>query len=268
MAKQRYVDTKMWEDKWFTELTQIEQLVFIYFLTNPMTNIIGAYELSIGTIIKATRLENGALDEILKKFKKDKKVYHIGGWLVLPNFIKHQNYNSPTIKKGIEIEILKVPNNIKSLINIPYTYPMDTLSHLNSNTNLNSNTKSNSNENLVEYFFSLKGWKNTLTGKSKKTVYSRFLTPAEDLIGLCEGNLEEAKKCIKIIADWASSRQLDWSIDTVFKKWYEIDTLKPKEKKPYYEGNRIFEMNGQKHVLMPDGRKLKFNGKLSDITYK
>jgi hypothetical protein len=30
-------------------------------------------------------------------------------------------------------------------------------------------------------------------------------------------------------------------IETVFKHWYDLDFLKPKEKKPYYEGCRIFK---------------------------
>lgn len=152
MAKQRYINTKIWEDLWFSNLDQIEQLVFIYFLTNPMTNIIGAYELSKKTISVSTGLENRTLNEILNRFKKDKKVFYIDGWVVISNFIKHQNYKSPKIIKGIERELKDVPTLVKKHIKIPKDlYGIDTVSHSNTNTNTNSNTNSNSNINTKEY---------------------------------------------------------------------------------------------------------------------
>lgn len=143
MAKQRYINTKIWEDAWFSSLDQIEQLVFIYFLTNPMTNIIGAYELSKGTIGRAVGLETLMLDEILKRFEKADKVHYVRGWVIIKNFIKHQNFKSPKIKTGILAELEDVPEDIKNLIQIPYTYGIDTLSHINSNIiKLNTNTNS------------------------------------------------------------------------------------------------------------------------------
>jgi len=41
------------------------------------------------------------------------------------------------------------------------------------------------------------------------------------------------------VADWANSRKLDYAIETVFKKWLELDRLQPKEivKKPFYCGD-------------------------------
>ena len=139
MAKQRYINTKIWEDAWFSQLDQIEQLVFIYFLTNPMTNIIGAYELSKATISRSVGLETQMLEEILRRFEVAGKIYYVNGWVVIPNFIKHQNYNSPKIQKGIEIELESTPDAVKKLLKIPYRYGIDTLSHSNTNTNSNIN---------------------------------------------------------------------------------------------------------------------------------
>ena len=47
--------------------------------------------------------------------------------------------------------------------------------------------------------------------------------------------IEAAKKAIDTVAAWASTRKLDYTIETVFKKWLELDRLKPKEavKKPF-----------------------------------
>jgi len=121
-------------------------------------------------------------------------------------------------------------------------------------------------QQVVNYFFSLKGW--DINGSGGDKVYSRYVRPAKDLLGLCENSVSEAQACIKKIADWADSRNLDWGLETIFKKWYELDLLKPKEKKPYYEGNRIFEMGGKRFVLMPNGEKMEFAGKESEIKYK
>jgi len=125
--------------------------------------------------------------------------------------------------------------------------------------------KTQCGNSLVDYFYELKGW---TYKKEEQAVYRRFLRPAKELLNLCEGNLEEAKLCLKKVADWASSRELDWSIETVFKKWYDLDILKPKEKKPYYKGNRVFEMAGKVYVLMANGEKLEFAGSENEIEYK
>lgn len=150
MAKQRYINTKMWEDSWFTSLDQIEQLVFIYFLTNPMTNLCGVYELSKGTIGRAVGLESLMLEEILRRFEESGKVFYRDGWVIIPNFLKHQNIKSPTIKKGIEIGLESVPEHIKQ----EFIYPIHTLSHLNLNSNLNSNSNAIAKEvaDLIKSF--------------------------------------------------------------------------------------------------------------------
>lgn len=90
---------------------------------------------------------------------------------------------------------------------------------------------------VIEQFYSLKGW--PLEGNPK--LFARYLRAAKELYELCEGNLEDTRECLEKIKNWAGSRDLDWSIETVFKKWYDLDELKPKEKKPYYEGKRIFQ---------------------------
>ncbi len=98
-------------------------------------------------------------------------------------------------------------------------------------------------QELVNYFFELKGWGNKDKSfyEKNRIIYSRFVRPAKELLVLCEQNIPEAKECIRKVGDWAKSRDLDWGIETVFKKWYDLDLLKPKEKQPYYDGKRIFQ---------------------------
>lgn len=124
------INTRIWEDFWFESLDPSEKLFFIYLLTNPMTNIIGAYELSKRTMGRATGLDLLVIDEILLRFENAKKVYYIEGWVILANFIKHQNWKSPKIQVAINENLNSVPDKIKLRISIPYVYGTDTLPHL------------------------------------------------------------------------------------------------------------------------------------------
>ncbi len=107
--------------------------------------------------------------------------------------------------------------------------------------------------------------------KKRKIIYSRFTRPAKQLIELA-GSVEKAKEAIDKVAGWANSRGLDYAIETVFKKWLELDRLKPKEivKKPYYLGNPMVwsETRRKWYVISPEGDWLEFADKESEIEWR
>lgn len=190
--------------------------------------------------------------------------------------INEQTKGLRTTKKWIEIVVLEKSAKIAHRVKKLHPQGEETSQQQSEETSppsYNSNNSNNSNNNVksvVNYFFELKGWadKDKEFYQKKKIIYSRFTRPAKELLYLCEDNLEEAKECLKKVANWAMSRELDWSIETIFKKWYDIDLLKPKDKKPYYRNNRVFEMGGRKYVLMPNGEKMEFAGNINEIIYK
>jgi len=145
MAKQRYINTKFWDDSYIIELDPIEKLLFLYFLTNPLTNICGAYEISLKRIAFDTGIDKEMVSKILERFNKDKRMAYQQGWLVINNFIKNQSLN-PKVVKGIEIGLNNAPDWLKDSLAIAY----DKLSHLNSNSNPNSNLNSNSNPKTLK----------------------------------------------------------------------------------------------------------------------
>lgn len=129
-------------------------------------------------------------------------------------------------------------------------------------------------QEIVNHYFYSKGL--TLEqikrdAKKKKIIYSRFTRPAKQLLDLA-GSVKKAKKAINIVADWANSRNLDYSIETVFKKWLELDRLKPKEivKKPYFKGDPMVWSETQKkwYVVDQDGQWLEFAGDEKEIDWK
>jgi hypothetical protein len=129
-------------------------------------------------------------------------------------------------------------------------------------------------QEVVNYYFYSKGL--TLEqiktdAKKKKIIYSRFTRPAKQLLELA-GSVRKAKEAINVIAEWAKSRDLDYTIETVFKRWLELDRLKPKEiiKKPYFQGNPMVwsETKRKWYVIDKDGRWLEFAGQEEEIEWR
>lgn len=98
--KLRSVNTKFWEDPFIEELRPEEKLIFLYLLTNPMTNMLGIYEVSIKRISYDTGLTSERVEKSLKIFESKGKVIFKDNYVVLPNFLKNQNLNS-NMKKGV-----------------------------------------------------------------------------------------------------------------------------------------------------------------------
>ena len=129
-------------------------------------------------------------------------------------------------------------------------------------------------QQIVTYYFETKGLsldELKRNAKKKKIVYSRFTKPAKQLLEL-SGSIQKAKQAIDKVAKWANSRNLDYAIETIFKKWLELDRLKPKEivKKPYFQENPMIWSKTKRKwfVITPDGRWLEFAGKEEEIEWK
>lgn len=137
MSKKRYVDTKFWDDNYIIEKDPIEKLLFLYLLTNTLTNIIGIYEISTKRIAFDTGIDKEMVLKILERFEADNKIKYEDGWVIIKNFTKHQ-LNNPKINAGMEALFKKIPEYLIKWSNIDY----DRLSHLNLNTNTNTNTNS------------------------------------------------------------------------------------------------------------------------------
>jgi hypothetical protein len=129
-------------------------------------------------------------------------------------------------------------------------------------------------QEIVNHYFYSKGL--TLeqikdSAKKRKIIYSRFTRPAKQLLELA-GSAKKAKKAISKVAEWAKSRNLDYAIETVFKKWLELDRLKPKEivKKPYFQENPMVWSETKKkwYVINESGDWLEFAGSESEIEWR
>lgn len=105
-------------------------------------------------------------------------------------------------------------------------------------------------QQVVNHFFYTKGYDLEQIKREAKEgliIYSRYVRSASQLITLA-GSVEKAKESITTVANWAKSKGLEYAIETVFKKWLEIDKLEIEErpKKPYYENQRMVWVEAKK----------------------
>jgi len=129
-------------------------------------------------------------------------------------------------------------------------------------------------QKIVNHYFKSKGLsleEIKEDAKKRKIIYSRYTRPAKQLLELA-GSVRAAKAAITKVAKWAKSRNLDYAIETVFKKWLELDRLKPKEivKKPFYHDDPMVwsETRRRWYVIIPDGDWKEFAGQESDIEWR
>ncbi|MBI2642261.1 MAG: hypothetical protein HYW97_00210 [Candidatus Wildermuthbacteria bacterium] len=127
---------------------------------------------------------------------------------------------------------------------------------------------------VVTHFFETKGVsleQLKRSARKKNIVYGRFAKSARELLDLT-GSVQKAKDAITKVGEWARTRDLDYSLETVLKKWLELDTLKPKpvKKKAFYRNKPMVwsEIKKKWFVITPDGEWLEFADKESMIEWR
>lgn len=113
-TKLRSINTKFWDDSYIIELETKEKLLFLYLLSNPLTNLAGVYEITFKKISFDTGLELKEVKEIFSKFEKDKKIIYSNGFIIIKNFLKNQSCNE-TMLKNVEKTVNQLHSNIKKI---------------------------------------------------------------------------------------------------------------------------------------------------------
>lgn len=116
MAKQRIVNTHFWRDNFILGLRPDERLLFLWVITNPSTDLCGAYEAALPTIELETGLKAKRILEIFEIFAEVGKVIYRDGWVIVRNFTRHQNGTSTNVKKGAERSLNACPDWVKDTL--------------------------------------------------------------------------------------------------------------------------------------------------------
>src|SRR6185369_12013904 len=109
MATQRYISTSFWDDAWIHRLDPSEKLLFLYLMTNPLTNIAGIYKVSIERMIFDTGFNEATVRHILSKFEIARKVFIFNEHVVVRSWPKHQQWE---VRSKIKLAIIAVLQQI------------------------------------------------------------------------------------------------------------------------------------------------------------
>jgi len=264
MAKQRIISTKFWDDTYIINLDPIEKLLFLYFLTNPLTSICGVYEISLRRIAFDTGIDSEMVNKILSRFETEKRVFYVDGWIVIKNFIKNQVLN-PSVKQGIMREFKLIPPPIKQQLGTEW----DSLSEsaLLNLTKLNLTKPNLTNiDTLYSAYKENINSKSILTKKAKEKINIRLkLFSTEQLLTAID-NFSKSKWNM----EHNRSRGVAWFFhtDDRIDGFINLEPEPEPEKKPYFRGEPMVKKFGKWKVISEDGEWKEFAGLEKQIEWK
>lgn len=120
--KQRYIDTTLWDKSWFRGLSPHAQLLYMYLLTNPLTNLSGIYEITDDRMGFDVGID---IEGNIRELVRAKRIGRYGDWVVIIHHPDYQKWDTnPQIALGLFLEIQDVPKEVfEELREVGYTYP-------------------------------------------------------------------------------------------------------------------------------------------------
>ena len=117
MSKNHLINSDFWRDPYTSNLDPVEKLLFLYLISNPDSNIAGAYQLPIKIIAVDTGVDKDMILKIAERFLRDDKIFIYDGWVAIKNRAKFNKLDNPNIQKGIIDIINKSPEFIREFLN-------------------------------------------------------------------------------------------------------------------------------------------------------
>jgi len=116
MATQRYISTSFWDDKWIRSINPADRYLYLYLMTNPLTNIAGVYEITLDRVAFDTGYDERTLQPMLDKFAEAGKAYfYQDEWMILPAWPRHQQWQKRSkIRDGIVSILQECPRDVLS----------------------------------------------------------------------------------------------------------------------------------------------------------
>lgn len=228
MARFRAIESTFWSDsKVVDKLTPDDRYMFLYLLTNPQTNQLGCYELSISKICYDTAFGKTKVNRILSKLENELKIIVYDSEtneIFIQNWHKYNWLNSEKTMKCIDKEFALVKSEKLKAVISPLLEKY--MPHARKNKNKNKNRNKNNNNSEKE-------------NKKKENISSSdFVAPTlADIISyaktlnLCDENYCERFYNYYEAIGWVNSsgRKIKkWKL--VFNNWLKGDELKQQEK--------------------------------------
>lgn len=113
--KSRLIQTKFWYDTWVETLNVSEKLLYLYFLTNPLTNLLGVYEISLKKISDESGISKETVQKALERFGSDSRIIYTDNFIIITKFLKNQKLN-PNMQLNVENLFDALPSYLKNKI--------------------------------------------------------------------------------------------------------------------------------------------------------
>jgi hypothetical protein len=128
-------------------LNPVDKLAYLYFITNPYTDISGVYELSLKIMALETGIDRDNLEKvIIPRFEREGKILYKNGWIAVKNFAKHQVLN-PKVIIGIKDGLKNAPSELSAFIDY------DRLSHTDTDTDTDTDIKKDDSSKKLKPFY-------------------------------------------------------------------------------------------------------------------
>ena len=220
MALYRNVHVSFWNDtKIIDEMTPEDRYFMLYLLSNPHTNQVGCYEISVRDISKETGYTEESIKKLLERFEKKLKVAKYSKKtkeLLILNWHKYNWTSSPKVRACIEKELKGLKNkDFKDYINnicIPYIYGIDT--HTQEEEEKEQEEEQSENNNYYKYIIDY---------LNKKTL-KNFKATTKKTQSLIRARLNEGfsyQDFIKVI----DTKTKEWKDDKYMSKFLRPETL-------------------------------------------
>ena len=110
MAEYRTIQTKIWDDEWFSELKPDAKVFFIYLITNHRASVAGIYKLPIKSACFECGLSRQRIEQLYEEFAEAGKVYHENGVVWVVKLRNYQSTQSSKVQIRIDKDLSEIPD--------------------------------------------------------------------------------------------------------------------------------------------------------------
>ena len=229
MAVYRNVHLTFWTDsKVIDDFTPEDKYFYLYLLTNPHTNLLGCYEITLKQMSDETGYSRDSVDKLMKRMiVTHNRVAYCDNTkeILIYNWYKHNWTSSDKQYKAIVAQIEKVKDTVfkdwlKDRVSIRYPYPMhttDTDTGINNINNLNNSKEEKEDIKFIDTVKEVIDYLNTVCGTHYR--YNTQKTQALIRARLNEGfAVDDFKKVIE-------NKQKQWGNDPRWSDFLRPETL-------------------------------------------
>jgi hypothetical protein len=121
--KHRYIQTDIWNESWFADMSPRAKLVYLYLLTNPSTNNAGVYIKRPQSISFDIGIDE--VSQVLRYLQERGEIICVQDWIIIIRHPRFQKWNtSISIAKAIVCELDEAPSEIIQILrDSQYDYP-------------------------------------------------------------------------------------------------------------------------------------------------